>query len=323
MGGANRKHHPHRGSMQFWPRKRAKRSYARVSSWKHSGELKLMGFPGYKAGMTHILIKDNNPKSKSDIVVPVTVVECPPLKVYSIRFYKNSEDGMKINGELFAKKYNKELSRKIKPSKKDGIIPEDFDDIKIVVYTQPRLTGLEKKKPEIMEVGIGGKDLNEKLDFAKKLFDSDIQVSDVLKEGNLVDIHSVTKGKGFQGAIKRFGVKRLQHKSEKKIRGIGNLGSWTPKKVQYTVAQPGKMGYHQRTEFNKLNIKMGVKPEEINPNGGFLHYGFIKNNYVLIKGSIPGNVKRLIVLADAIRTPAKFKPKLAEIKYLSLSSKQG
>ena len=91
MAGADRMHRPHRGSMQFWPRKRAKRAYARVHSWKEASEKKLLAFLGYKAGMTHILMKDIDPNSHTknmQLATAVTVIECPPLKAYGVRFYK-------------------------------------------------------------------------------------------------------------------------------------------------------------------------------------------------------------------------------------------
>ena len=82
------------------------------------------------------------------------------------------------------------------------------------------------------------------------------------------------------------------------------------------------MGYQQRTEFNKRVIKIGENPDGINPAGGFLHYGLVRNNYVLIKGSIPGPAKRLIRIRPAtrmgeqtIQTPV--------VEYVSLQSKQG
>jgi len=83
--------HPRRGSLQYWPRKRAKRAYARVRTWKDLTGNKLLGFVGYKAGMTQALVRDNAPTSRvknQSLSVPVTVIECPPLKPLSIRFYK-------------------------------------------------------------------------------------------------------------------------------------------------------------------------------------------------------------------------------------------
>ena len=73
--------------MQFWPRKRAK-SILPSANWPAfrniSGDgARILGFIGYKVGMTHLLINDNNPHSLTkgtEIFCPVTIVECPPLK---------------------------------------------------------------------------------------------------------------------------------------------------------------------------------------------------------------------------------------------------
>ena len=85
-------HNPRHGSMQFWPRVRAKRIYPRVKGFAPAAkEAKLQGFAGYKAGMTHIIITDsrkNSPTKGEDISVPVTVVECPPVKIAGFRIYK-------------------------------------------------------------------------------------------------------------------------------------------------------------------------------------------------------------------------------------------
>ncbi len=62
----------------------------------------------------------------------------------------------------------------------------------------------------------------------------------------------------------------------------------------YRNAGAGQMGYHQRTEYNKHILKIGDKEDNINPKSGFKHYGIIKNNYIILKGSIAGPSKRLI-----------------------------
>jgi large subunit ribosomal protein L3 len=80
---------PHRGSLQVWPRVRAGRAYARVRTWLPGKDAKPMGFAGYKAGMTHIIFTDNRQHSMTkgkDVSMPVTIVECPPIKVASVRF---------------------------------------------------------------------------------------------------------------------------------------------------------------------------------------------------------------------------------------------
>ncbi len=321
-----KKHHPRKGSLQFWPRKRSRKSSPRIRSWININELKPLGFIGYKVGMTHLLIIDTNQNSPSkgqEIFTPVTVIECPPIKPFSLRFYKKTSDGLKLLTEIFSKNLDKELKRKITSFKKqkETKIPEVYDELRLVVYTQPKLTHIGKKKPEIVELSIGGNDQKEKLNYLTQILDKDIKLSDVFREGQLLDIHSITKGKGFQGPIKRFGLKLKQHKSEKKKRSGGNLGAWTPAKVSWTVPQAGKMGYHLRTEYNKLAMKISSNPKEINQKGGFLHYGLIKNDYLIIKGSIPGPTKRTIILTEPIRKMKE--PKPVEIAYTSLSSKQG
>src|SRR3989344_3020482 len=210
---------PRRGSLQYWPRKRAKRSYASIRSWVGQNETKLLGFAGYKAGMTHIIIRDNtNSITKGDLISqPVTVIECPPLKPLSLRFYKKTPTGLRCVSELFAKNLDKELTRKIKLSKKSNE-SQDYDNIKLVVYTQPKLTSIGKKKPEIFELGISG-NKEQKLEFGKSLLNKEININEVFKEGQFLDVHGITKGKGFQGTVKRFGVSIRQHKSEKVKRG--------------------------------------------------------------------------------------------------------
>lgn len=315
-------HRPRRGSLQIWPRKRAKRSYARIRNWPKLDGTKLLAFIGYKAGMTHIMAKDLSPNTmyKNQLIsVPVTVIECPPLKPLSLRFYKNSFDGLKLISEVFSQKLDKDLKRKIKFTKKTKEEPKEFDDVKLVVHTQPKLSGLGKKKPEVLEIAISGDDKKQKLDFAKSLLDKEIKLEEVLKDIKLIDVHSVTKGKGYQGPVKRFGVTIRQHKAEKTKRGPASLGSWTPKKVLFSVAHAGQMGYHQRTEYNKLNLLIDSDPKKVNLKSGFLHYGIIKNHYIILKGSIPGPAKRTIILTPAIRQKSQHQ---LEIRSINLDSKQ-
>ena len=318
---------PRHGSLQVWPRKRARRIYPRVRSWIEKEETKLLGFAFYKVGMTHILGIDTNPNSLAKgekVMYPVTMIECPPLKPLSLRFYKNSDYGLKAVTEIFSQKLDKELARKIRLPKKSKDNLKDiesklneFHDLRLVVYTQPKLTGIGKKKPEIFEIAISGKNLNDKFNYAKNLLDKEIKISDVFKSGQLIDTHAVTKGKGFQGVIKRFGTSLKQKKSEKKKRS-GILGSWTPKRVSWTVPHTGQMGFHTRTDYNKIIFAIKSNPNEINPKSGFTNYGLIKNDYLLIKGSVPGAKKRLIRLIEAIR-PMKHYP--VEISYISLTNK--
>ena len=319
MAGANRMNWPRRGSLMIWPRVRARRIYPRIKNWPNLDQNKLAGFIGYKVGMTHAMYRDNNqnsPTKNQIIFMPISIIECPPIKTFSLRFYKKTTSGLQLVSELFSPNLDQNLFKLKNPKSKE---PQDFDELKLVIYTQPKLTGFGKKKLDLLEIKICGKTKEERLKLGKELLNKEIKISDVFKENQLIDIHAVTKGKGFQGTVKRFGVKIRQHKSEKVKRGVGTLGPWTPKKVRFSVAQPGKMGFHTRTEYNKQILKMISKPEEINPKGGFVSYGFVKNDCLIVKGSIPGHRKRPVVITDPIR-PAK--PMLGEIISISLESKQ-
>lgn len=316
---------PRAGSMQFWPRVRARHSYARIRNWQPSKEIKLLGFAGYKAGMSHLLINDNQTHSLTkgtDIFCPITIVECPPLKTASIRFYKNTKNGIRLVGEMFADSLDKELNRKITAPKKKGTEIADFDFIRLMCYTQPKMTGIGKSKPEIFDAAIGGTK-EQQLAYAKEKLGKEISVNEVFKEGQHLDAHSLTKAKGFQGPVRRFGVQLRHHKSEKSRRNPGSLGPWKAQgHVMWRTAHAGKMGYHLRTEYNKWVVKIGNKIDEINVKGGYVNYGNIKNPYILVKGSIAGAQKRLIRFTEPVR-PKKSAHGTPQISYTSTESKQG
>ncbi|MBS3134348.1 50S ribosomal protein L3 [Candidatus Woesearchaeota archaeon] len=298
-----RAHKPRSGSLQFWPRKRARRIYPRIRSWGKTEKANLLGFIGYKVGITQIQGIDQNPnrKIKDPIVTAATIIECPPLKGLSARYYKKTNNGLKVIGETLAEKLDKSLARKIRlPKKVANKEIKEYDDIRLLMYTQPGLTSIGKKKPEIMEVALSGSK-EEKLELVHKYLNSEIKVSDIFKDNTFVDIHAVTKGYGFQGSVKRYGIALKSHKSEKTRRSVGNMGSWTPKKVSFRVPQHGQTGYHTRTEYNKFIYKISNNLLDVNPKSGFLHYGFIKNDYVIIKGSIAGPVKRPVKFTFPIR----------------------
>ena len=304
---------PRRGSLQFWPRKRARR--IRVRSWPKKTEAKLLGFAGYKVGMTHIAAKDNSPNSltkNTDIVVPTTIIECPPIKAASIRFYKND---LPVS-QIFAENLDKDLKRRIAmPKNRKAKEPGDYDDITLIVHTQPRITGIGKKKPEMMEIALGGKK-EDKIKYAKSMLGKEIKISDIFKEGEQLDFHTITKGKGFQGPVKRFGIGLKSHRAEKNRRNPGSLGPWCGQgHIMWKVPHAGKMGHHLRTEYNKWLLKIGAKPEEINPKGGHIRYGLVKTDYLLVKGSVGGPKKGLVKFNHTIRGRKNIPKEAPQISY--------
>jgi large subunit ribosomal protein L3 len=329
-----KKHHPKRGSMGYSPRKRARSEIPRFKSWpEREGEPKLQGFAGYKAGMTHAFVIDYRPTSttsKQEVRVPVTVLEVPPMKVAAVRLYENTPYGLKTKGEVWAGKVEKELTRRLPiPQKYEPkeawkkLDKKNVDDVRVLIYTQPKkVSGVPKKTPDLMEVRVGGGTMEERLRYARKLLGKEVKINDFTEEGDMLDVASITKGKGFQGHVQRWGVKLLTRKNRKHRRMIGTLGPWHPSYVMSTVPQAGQMGYHQRTEYNKRVLKIGENGEEITPNGGFLRYGSVRNEYVVIHGSVPGPSKRLVRLRDPMRFHGE-KVEKPEIKYISIESNQG
>jgi large subunit ribosomal protein L3 len=127
----------------------------------------------------------------------------------------------------------------------------------------------------------------------------------------------------MQGPVKRFGVKVSYRKSQKH-RAAGALGAWHPATVPWFVPRAGQHGYHTRTELNKKILMLGKESDssKINPKGGIMHYGLIKNDFILLSGSVPGPKKRLIALRKAIRDYDNKKFIISEIKNISTRSQQ-
>ncbi|MCD6324179.1 MAG: 50S ribosomal protein L3 [Desulfurococcales archaeon] len=337
---ARRKHSaPRRGSLGVRPRKRASKFVPRVRSWPAvtlEGPQPL-GFLGYKVGMTHIFMIDDRPGTltyEQEIFVPATVIETPPMVPVAARFYVKGLTGLRTYTEVWATELPEglDLKRKIKTLK---VTQEDVDKarkklealdaseiarVTLLMASQPRLAGgLSKKKPDIIEVKLS--DNENSREFALSKLGKEIRVSEVFKAGQFVDVIGVTKGKGFQGVIKRFGVKELPRwtKHRKGSRRIGarspGLGTISP------VPQAGQMGFHRRTELNKRILIIGSDPSQINPVSGFPHYGLVKSDYIVVKGTVQGTPKRPLILRWPVRPPKWTPDKPPKITYVSLESK--
>ena len=329
---------PNRGSMAFSPRKRARSETPHISSWAavEGDDPKILGFAGYKVGMSHIMAVDYRKKSTTagqEIRMPVTIVEIPPMKVIGARGYIQDTYGLRTLTEAWEKKIDKDLERTLPIPKGHNakaawkkMSDSDLEEIRLLVHTQPRMvTGIPKKRPEIMEMAVGGGSVDAQIEFAKEMMGKEFTMSDFTQDGEMLDAIAVTTGYGFQGHVKRWGVKLLTHKNSKHRRMIGNLGPFSPGYVVSTVPQAGQTGYHQRTEYNKRLLKIGDNPDEINPKGGFLNYGLIRGNYAILHGSLPGPSKRLIRFRKAVRFHGKKTNSIVvpEITMISQESQQG
>ena len=328
---------PRAGSLAYYPKVRAKGIVPKYQSWPaYNGQPMLQGFAGYKAGMTHVIMIDDRKKSPTEgkeVMVPVTVIEIPAMSVAAIRVYVKDTYGKHPLTEVWAENLEA-LSGRItkaktnnaaKATEKINAAIDDVVEVMVLMYTKPtEITGIPKKVPDLMEIRVAGGSAQERFDYALSILGTDVDMKSLLSEGQFADITGITKGKGFQGAVKRFGItlRKRAHARTKKERHIGTLGPWTPHHVRWQVPMPGQTGFQQRTEFNKRIIKIGENADEINPAGGFLHYGLVRNNYVLIKGSIPGPAKRLVRIRSATRMGEQ-KIQAPVVEYVSLQSKQG
>ncbi len=220
----------HRGSLQYWQKRRASRRLPRLRSAPKIAEQSLSDIIAYKVGMSHLAI------------------------------------------------------------------------VRALVVAYPKSVGMGKHVVRF-ESHVGGKSVQEKFDFAASLLGKEVTAQQFFKNGEYVDVSSITKGKGWQGPIKRFGTARLSHKATQKVRHIGTLGPFKPPKVLFTVPQAGQLGFNYRTEHNKMILKIGSRSEaaQINKPGGFTNYGLVSSDFIIVDGSVPGPAKRIVRIRKSIR----------------------
>ena len=314
---------PKQGSRGFYPRKRARRIYPKIDKWPSGDKALPLGFAGYKAGMTHVGIIDSNPNSRTKgqiVTKPVTVLDCPSMFVFGITGL--SSFPKKSLFTIFSDKADKKVLRKFSTGKliaveeqlkRIDVHKENLAELRIVVYTNPGF----KKTPEIFELPIGGK-IDEQIEYVKKVLGTELDITDIYKEGDYIDVSAVTKGKGFTGVVKRFGIVVLGRRDEQGHRHVGCIGQKEPGKVRSTIPRSGQHGFQTRTEVNKRIVKI-AEPIEI--EGGFLRYGKLSGKMVMVEGSIPGPSKRLIRMRNPVRFFGIKHP--TDIRYISERSKQG
>ena len=335
--GHRKTHAPRHGSLAYLPRKRAKHQLARIRYWPRieADTPRLLGFMGYKAGMTHVFAIEDRKRSPNfgkEVMRPATILDTPPMLICAVRAYTKNPYGLNCMTEAWVKDPLEELERVF-------TLPESFNTeenlrkieeslakvakIRVIAITQPKQTSVPKKKPDVAEIEIGGGTVQQQFEYAKDLLGKTVTPAEIFREGQYIDVIAVSTGKGFQGPVKRWGVTILQHKGRKTKRGIATLGPWNPHHVMYSVPRAGQMGFHQRTEYNKRILKIGKDGKEMTPKGGFLRYGVIGGPWVLLDGSIPGTEKRSISLRYPARPPKHIAEEPPQITYVSLESPQG
>ncbi|MFN3621808.1 MAG: 50S ribosomal protein L3 [Nitrososphaerales archaeon] len=333
----HRKHSaPRRGSLAYRPRARAKRIVPALESFDTSLIQKpiILGFAGYKVGCMHVITVDDREKTPNfgkPLFNASTIIATPPMVVYGFRAYRKVNGALQAFCDVYAKTQLQDIERRLKmniPDQNKALteIEKNLDSIvkfTALVYTRPRDAGLSQKKPFLFEITVGGGSIKERFEYLKSILGKQLKVSEVFKPGMYVDVAAITKGKGFEGPVTRFGIKRKQHKSRKSVRAVGALNPWHPATIMYTVPRAGQRGFHKRIEYNK-RILLIANPAEtpITPKGGFHKFGVVNCDYMVLKGSIPGPTKRLIRLRYAVR-PKVIKIQPPKVLEVSLSVGRG
>ena len=210
----------------------------------------MKGILGKKIGMTQVFTKEGK-------LIPVTVVEVEPNVVTQIKTTeKDGYEAIQLGYETISEK--KSSKPKMGHLKKADTAPQRF-------------------LREIRGVNTSDYTLGQVIDAS------------IFEAGEIVDVSGISKGKGFQGVIKRHNQSRgpMGHGSQYH-RGVGSLGTMRPMHVLKGKKLPGQMG----------NVKVTVQNLEVVAVD-------LENNVLLIKGNVPGPKKSLVVIKTAVKKPGK------------------
>ena len=218
------------------------------------------GILGRKLGMTQVFAKNGK-------LIPVTVVEVEPNVVTQIKTVET--DGYEAIQLGFDTKREK-LSNKAEKG-----------------HLAKANTAPKRFLKEIRGVDVSKYQLGQELDCQ------------VFEEGEMVDVSGISKGKGFQGVIKRYNQSRgpMGHGSQYH-RGVGSLGTMRPMRVFKGNKLPGHMG-HVSVTMQNLEVVAVMKDE----------------NVILIKGNVPGPKKSLVIIKSAVKKPNVKNDKIELVTY--------
>jgi len=299
---------------------------------------------------------------KKEVVDAVSIIETPPMVVVGVAGYMETPSGLRTVTTVFAEHLSEEFKRRCYKNwykskkkaytkyalkyQKDGgkEIEAELDRIKkfctvvrVIAHTQVKTLNLRLKKAHIMEIQINGGDAAAKVDYAKNLFEKQITVDSIFAQNENIDVLGVTKGHGYEGVTTRWGVTRLPRKTHRGLRKVACIGSWHPARVSTTVPRAGQNGYFHRTEMNKKIYRIGKKGDEascqtdadltkkgITPMGGFVRYGEVNEDWLMLKGAVVGVKKRPLILRKSLMKHSTRKHlEEIDIKFIDTSSKLG
>ena len=156
-----------------------------------------------------------------------------------------------------------------------------------------------------MEIQVHGGTVSQKVDYAYKFFEKQVPIDSLFWKDEMIDVIGVTKGKGYEGVVTRWGVTRLPQKTHRGLCKVACIGAWNPSRVSFSVSRAGQNCYHHHIEMNNKIYKIGKVYQEshkamtefdrnkkdITPMGGFPHYGIVKDDYIMIRGFCMGTKK--------------------------------
>ena len=208
----------------------------------------MKGILGKKVGMTQVFTKNGK-------LIPVTVIEVEPNVVTQIKTVANDGyDAIQIATDTIREKLSN------KPA---------------IGHTKKAGTEHKRFLREIRGVNVEDYTLGQVINV------------DIFEEGEMVDVSGISKGKGFQGVIKRHNQSRgpMGHGSQYH-RGVGSLGTMLPMHVLKGKKMPGQMGNVARTVQNLEIVSVDTE-----------------NNVILVKGNVPGPKKSLVMIRTAVKKP--------------------
>lgn len=259
------------------------------------------------------------------------------------RFYKNWYKSKRKAFSKASKKWSdedgkKSLERDLEKMKRYCQV------IRVLVHTQQKLIGLKQKRAHIMEIQVNGGTISDKVDWAKENLEKNVSIFNVFGQDEMIDVIGITKGHGYKGVTYRWGTKKLPRKTHKGLRKVACIGAWHPARVGFSVARAGQCGFNHRVERNKKIYRIGrgvhtkdgkiiknnagteydLVDKTVTPLGGFPHYGNVDEDFVMIKGAVPGPKKRCLTLRKSLlpQVSRKAMEKIT-LKFIDTTSKFG
>ena len=219
-----------------------------------------------KVGMTQIFAEDGT-------LIPVTVLEAGPCVVTQIKTIEN--DGYEAVQVGFVDKKNK-------------IINKDAAGKKEIIHRNGTTLAMQKK---FEKVGVTSKRFVREFKFenaSEYALAQEIK-ADIFAEGDKIDATAITKGKGFQGAIKRLGQHRgpMKHGSKFHRHQGSNGACSSPSRVFKGKGMPGQMGGKKATVRNLEVVRVDAE-----------------KNLLLIKGAVPGPKKAMVTIKETTKAEA-------------------